>query len=64
MLSYIASNIPQRRLGDDGMRDIILLVAILVNNLLENIELCKNARIENEKFEIIIEQDKNNSNKR
>ena len=29
MLSHIASNIPQRRLGDDGMRDIILLIAVL-----------------------------------
>ena len=29
MLSHIASNIPQRRLGDGGMRDIILLVAVL-----------------------------------
>ena len=29
MLSYIAWNIPQRRLGDDGMRDIILLIAVL-----------------------------------
>lgn len=29
MLSHIASNIPQRKLGDDGMRDIILLVAVL-----------------------------------
>ena len=29
MLSYIAWNIPQCRLGDDGMRDIILLVAVL-----------------------------------
>ena len=29
MLSHIASNIPQLRLGDDGMRDIILLVAVL-----------------------------------
>ena len=28
MLSYIAWNIPQRRLGDDGMRDIILLIAV------------------------------------
>ena len=29
MFSYIAWNIPYRRLGDDGMRDIILLVAVL-----------------------------------
>ena len=29
MLSHIASNIPQRRLGDGGMRDIIFLVAVL-----------------------------------
>ena len=29
MLSYIAWNIPRRRLGDDGMRDIILLIAVL-----------------------------------
>ena len=29
MLSHIASNIPQRRLGDDCMRDIILLIAVL-----------------------------------
>ena len=29
MLSHIAWNIPQRRLGDDGMRDIILLIAVL-----------------------------------
>ena len=29
MLSHIASNIPQRRLGDGGMRDIILLIAVL-----------------------------------
>ena len=29
MLSHIASNIPQRKLGDDGMRDIILLIAVL-----------------------------------
>jgi len=29
MLSYIAGNIPRRRLGDDGMRDIILLIAVL-----------------------------------
>ena len=29
MLSYIARKTPQSRLGDDGMRDIILLIAVL-----------------------------------
>ena len=29
MLSYIARKTPQCRLGDDGMRDIILLAAVL-----------------------------------
>ena len=29
MFSYIAWNIPYRRLGDDGMRDIILLVVVI-----------------------------------
>jgi len=28
MLSYIACNIPQHRLGVDGMHDIILLIAV------------------------------------